>query len=324
MPTYYELLKIEKNASQNEIEAKLDDQYTKWRGLVTHHDPNVVDQAQQALALMEEMRSILLNPDKRATYDKAIASQREGLAGLADPDMILAANPMQGGGMAPPRPRQPRMDDERKLELDRTDAWLCQNPQCKKANQIGTQFCAKCGSQIGYECPKCGGLVELANKFCSFCGVDKQKHFNHVQQEVIQELQKEIARTSNDLNLAESNPLEYAKRHPAIVDQLNGCLSGFVFISLLGLGIAIGAASESAFLGAIIGLGLPLALIIIMSVEHKKSQVAKYAESTLKKNLRSQRDQLNVIKKAKYGDTNKALEAYQEEQRILDELNALV
>jgi len=302
MQTYYELLKVEKTANASEIEIKLDDQYTKWRGLVTHHDPQVVDQAQQALAMLEEMRTILLNPDKRSTYDTAIASQGEGMAGLADPDMILAANPMQGGGMAPPRPRQTMTDDKPKPELDRTDAWICTDPKCKKANQIGTQFCANCGKRIGCECPKCGKLVEISNKFCSYCGVNKAEHFSKSQTASIRELETEIGVKTEMLSLAETNPGQFAIRYHVGNKNSNGCLLSFVVILIMSVGIGIGAAAESAFLGIVLGIVAPVVIAVMMSNASKNKSVREYVENVLKPQIKTLRQQIKEIQKAKYGD----------------------
>jgi len=187
MPTYYELLKLGNTASQEEIEAKLDDQYTKWRSLVTHHDPEVVSQANQALQLLEEMRVVLLDPGKRADYDAAVASQQVGVAGLADPELIIAGNPVAVGGMVPPIRRDTR---QAAAPVDRTDAWIC--PNCDKANVIGTQFCAKCGTRIATNCPNCGSMAELSNKFCSSCGVDKEKSFTENQRSQIKDIEQRI------------------------------------------------------------------------------------------------------------------------------------
>ena len=174
MNNYYELLKVASDASHTEIETRLDDQYTKWRALVTHHDPNVVDQANQALNTLEEIRATLLDQDKRSAYDKILAQEQEKLGGLADPDIVIAQNPMRPV-MAPPRPRATATSIPHSTEVERTDAWICSNPKCRKANPIGTQFCTQCGKRIGIECPNCGVLTQGSNKFCENCGVNIQE-----------------------------------------------------------------------------------------------------------------------------------------------------
>ena len=53
MPNYYEMLKIAPTAETAEIEAVLDAQYEQWSNLVTHQDPKLQLQAQQALPASE-------------------------------------------------------------------------------------------------------------------------------------------------------------------------------------------------------------------------------------------------------------------------------
>lgn len=69
MPTYYEILKLPPTATQAEIESKADAQYNQWRRLVTHHDPNVVDEANRALRTLELVRNTLGNSVERSEYD---------------------------------------------------------------------------------------------------------------------------------------------------------------------------------------------------------------------------------------------------------------
>jgi ribosomal protein L40E len=191
MPNYYELLKLEPDASETEIESRLDDQYTKWRSLVTHHDTTVVSQANQALHTLEEIRTTLLNPQSRLTYNKVLASERENLGGLADPDIVLAQNPVNVG-MAPPRSRS-KPQASPSSEIERTDAWICS--KCKKVNPTNTRFCRACGHQIGIECPSCRALTQEINKFCENCGVNIKEsiEIKEEQARLAEKERKEIA-----------------------------------------------------------------------------------------------------------------------------------
>src|ERR1035437_4567587 len=87
MPTYYEIINVIPTAAQSEIELVLDAQYNKVRRLVTHQDPNVVNQANQALQLLEKIRTTLMDDGKRSAYDAAIgiSSNLGGLADLSTP-----------------------------------------------------------------------------------------------------------------------------------------------------------------------------------------------------------------------------------------------
>jgi curved DNA-binding protein CbpA len=139
MTNYYELLKLNSNASGAEIEERLDDQYAKWRSLVTHHDIDIVSQANQALNQLEEIRNTLMNSEKRKEYDRFLSQAQGTMAGLADPDVLIAQNPVTRI-MAPPRPSNMHFPASEQKEVERTDAWICTDPKCKKANPTGTQF----------------------------------------------------------------------------------------------------------------------------------------------------------------------------------------
>ena len=55
MSNYYEMLKISHAATKQEIQVAIDDRYDQCRMLVTHHDPNVVNQANMALQSLEKI-----------------------------------------------------------------------------------------------------------------------------------------------------------------------------------------------------------------------------------------------------------------------------
>ncbi len=166
MTTYYEILNVRSTATIAEIEAALDTQYNHWRRLVTHHDPNVVNEANQKLQVLEEARTALTNPAKRAAYDSAM-NLGGAIGGLADPQVriehpvVTASRPLTTPQPAP-GPAATRMD-----------AWVC--PKCQTPNPVNTQYCENCGSQIGVSCPSCNMLTRAAARFCSHCGVDVQK-----------------------------------------------------------------------------------------------------------------------------------------------------
>ena len=56
MSNYYEILNVPTTASTAEIQTAYEQQYDQWRRLVTHQDPNVVNQANQALKALETIR----------------------------------------------------------------------------------------------------------------------------------------------------------------------------------------------------------------------------------------------------------------------------
>ncbi|RIK22539.1 MAG: hypothetical protein DCC52_13660 [Chloroflexi bacterium] len=149
MANYYELLKVSPSASAQEISSAFDTQYEQWRRLVTHHDPNVVNQANQALQLLEQIRATLSDPAKRAAYDEGI--------GLRSP-------------MTPPAPRQmPGAAQPGSVAPTQPALWTC--PKCAKENPPNTRFCFNCGTQLVRACPECGQETSLvATGFCGNCG----------------------------------------------------------------------------------------------------------------------------------------------------------
>ena len=177
MPTYYEMLKLTPTATAVEIEAAIEAQYHQWRRLVTHHDPNIVNQATQALQTLETIRTTLTNAEKRAVYDAAIGISGP-VGGLADPEALLRAT-------APSPPPAPPAKSQTPVAVSQhPDAWIC--PKCHKANPIGTRFCNQCGQQLGRQCPKCQQWTEAAFAFCAFCG-ENMDTFSQRQEHEIQQ-----------------------------------------------------------------------------------------------------------------------------------------
>lgn len=204
MPTYYEILKVAPSASPAEIESALEERYNQVRRLVTHHDPNIVNQANQALAMLEQVRGTLTDSEKRAVYDAAIGVSGQAFGGLADPDALLAsaaasASPLAGFVNAPPSVKAVEQAVPPPHVAQRTDAWIC--PKCRTANVIGAQFCAKCGAKIGHPCPSCSHMAELTNPFCPHCGADKEAAYVKNQTAEINDLQGKIEQTNHQIEV---------------------------------------------------------------------------------------------------------------------------
>ncbi len=157
MSNYYEILQIRPDAPAPEIEAACDTQYNYWRRLITHHDPNMVNQANQTLQLLETIRATLTHPERRIVYD----AQLQGEHGMNDKigNTKMAAHP----GVMPPSPSLAS-------SLRRVDVWLCH--KCQTANVPGNTYCKQCGHTIGVHCPNCSMIVEASVAFCSHCGVN--------------------------------------------------------------------------------------------------------------------------------------------------------
>lgn len=157
---YYEMLGVSSSANGTEIEQAIDARYNQWRALVTHHDPKVVNQANQKLQKLETIRGTLTAANKRAVYDAGLGLNG-AIGGLADPEALLRNHaPMPNLAPAPAGI----------TTTARTDAWIC--PNCQTTNAIGKRFCIKCGAALGHDCPNCGKLIQTTSEFCSECGVN--------------------------------------------------------------------------------------------------------------------------------------------------------
>ena len=183
MPTYYEVLKIQPQATPSEIQTALDKEYNNWRRLITHHDPAIVEQANQSLRLLEQIRVTLTNPAARDVYDTALGLKGP-MAGLADPEAILRASPPTVFPVAQSMPPGESVKTT-------TEAWICR--KCHTPNRIGLKFCSKCGTQLGRECIKCNQMVSVGDAYCPYCGVDiAREQTRRAAQQQEMERQKEM------------------------------------------------------------------------------------------------------------------------------------
>jgi curved DNA-binding protein CbpA len=173
MANYYEYLEVQLDATTAEIQQALDAKYNQWRRLVTHHDPERAQQANQALIYIERIRGTLLDPSRRASYDASLFGTVGGtVGGLADPQ----SQPQPGfrtpavtpfGAPVPPPSQIPPQPSQ--VVIERIDAWIC--GKCNQANQIGHTYCKKCGATIGRVCANCNTVYETKASFCPSCGM---------------------------------------------------------------------------------------------------------------------------------------------------------
>lgn len=311
MINYYELLKLASNASSAEIEERLDDQYAKWRSLVTHHDVNIVSQANQALNQLEEIRNTLMNSEKRNEYDRFLAQAQGTMAGLADPDVLIAQNPVNRV-MAPPRPSNIHFPASEQKEVERTDAWICTDPKCKKANPTGTQFCAKCGKRIGVKCPNCNSLVEFSNKFCSNCGVNKEDNFKKLQSELLTDQQKRLLALQTELQDGQTDYTSIIRAHPELNKTAgSSCIGGLFGIGALMLSAIVGFSTESwaaFFIVLIILIGVFSLLSSIKVISNRKKSVSEYINGQLIPQIASTKEEISRIQNVKYGDESSMIQ----------------
>jgi len=164
MSNYYETLKISQSATSVEIQTAYETAYNYWRNLVNHHDPQMVQKANQTLMAIEQIRTTLSDPVKRANYDASLSIGSIG--GLADATAQPVATPM----ITPPTARSSAIPASMaQSNIAHSDSWSC--AKCYSVNAVGTRFCKKCGNQLGKDCPKCNTLLEASAQFCSVCGV---------------------------------------------------------------------------------------------------------------------------------------------------------
>ena len=210
MSTYYEALKLPLTASVAEIEVTIDAQYNYWRRLVTHHDPQTVQRANQALLSLEAVRSTLTDPLKRANYDAALGrTSGTTVSGLADPQ--LTASPLPSMSPPIPSPASTTVPSHPADSSERVDAWLC--PQCGKANPIKSMYCQSCGGVLGQVCQQCQTVYEAQAIFCPSCGETPERV------ERRHKLQAQIQRRQTELNSL-SGQTASAKSQTQLLDLL--------------------------------------------------------------------------------------------------------
>lgn len=269
--TYYEILKISPTASANEVQAAIDTQYDQWRRLVAHHNPEVVEQANQSLRILETIRATLTDPAKRAVYDASL-----NVGGLADPEAVIRMH-----GEPPPPPLKPAGSPG--LPGDRpVDAWVC--PQCGTISPRGTRFCSKCRAQIGIDCPKCKKLTLKSDPYCAECGADLREELEREQREklaqeaeatrlAIGRVQAQIQVEQNEIAKLEKLTTSFWSALSGGIGRRVGCLkrltASLVVIPMMLLPIllySVGTIGETTFfvllLGAwITGLYLTIAIL---------------------------------------------------------------
>lgn len=284
---YYEILNIQPTSPRAEIERSLDAQYNKLRQLVTHHDPNVVNQANLGLQTLEKIRSVLIDDGKRSAYDAAINSSAGNFVDpTSNPLMTnsLSASPMQGTSpQSAPRYLPPTQASGQRV-------WTC--PKCQSPNAVNSQFCKKCGESLASPCPECNSLVEKSSKFCTNCGV------NIVKAQQKKDWEKELARSQSELGIAKINAPILDKNLPelrksvvvnggwtvvAIIAGLTYLLSGFPGqlpgVNLTGLimtftgdmsYLSVGI-TDSAVVGAT--LAILVSIVVFLSIIKKISPI---------------------------------------------------
>jgi YD repeat-containing protein len=198
MSTYYEMLQIAPTATMTEIEAAYEMQYNQWRRLVTHHDPKIVNQANQTLQMLEQIRATLTDPVQRATYDAQIGLGGAA-GGLADPTAIHQG--VVSSPMTPPAPPPPLSSPSTAAAVAQPNPsapvqaglWACY--KCGTENPTNTKFCLKCGAQLVRKCPECNCDSSLvATGMCGTCGTSYELATRR------KELQKEIAKVQQEIN----------------------------------------------------------------------------------------------------------------------------
>lgn len=210
MNTYYDLLQILPEATKGEIQVAYEQQYNHWRHLVTHHDPDTVNRANQVLRQLEQAHATLADPAKREAYDAGIGLHGS-VGGIADPEAKSTEIPF-----TPPLAQaSEKRDDANKGQ--RMDAWMCS--KCYTANPVGTRFCKQCGQALGRECPKCGTLLEMNALHCSSCGVNIKNWLQEQERQRQQAQQLLVREVKGVLNQVDS--LVKQNRYGSAIDSLS-------------------------------------------------------------------------------------------------------
>lgn len=291
MSNYYEMLKVQPSASSQEIEAAIEQQYNQWRRLTTHHDPNVVNQSNQALALIDKIRQTLTDPARREVYDNAIGITGQQIGGIIDPDLLLQSIPT-GAPLAPPAPRAVAAPGPAAPgTVIRADVWVC--PKCQHPNAVGAQFCAKCGVKVGNQCPNCDKMTELANNFCPYCGVDKVKTYQNQRAQELKKAQNDLRDQQEQIEIyyAAANRLfayrDKSSQEAKAYDELRQGRLGLEFVLLFGV---VGYLIYLAIEGQIV-LGFAVLIVTAIIVMFFLSPI--FSRFSAKKKLKEKTDQIN-------------------------------
>ena len=169
------MLRIKPDATFAEIESAIESYYDQWRRLVTHHDPQFVEKANQALQTLNQIRATLLNPDKRGVYDAGLGL-KDTVSDLGLPETL-------------PLPR---------ASLPRTPAMPTSQPKIANCPQCGTgenpptaKFCVVCRTSLVQICPKCGEELRWHYANCSKCGANiEEEHQKQYRKEIEIETQR--------------------------------------------------------------------------------------------------------------------------------------
>lgn len=222
MSNYYETLKISQSATSVEIQTAYEAAYNYWRNLVNHHDPQMAQKANQSLMAIEQIRTTLLDPVKRADYDASLSIGSIG--GLADTLAQPVATPM----MTPPMARSSATSASMaQSNFVNSDSWSC--AKCYSINAVGTRFCKKCGNQLGKDCPKCNTLLEASAQFCSVCGTNIRDFEREVE---IKTAEAESLRIAEQRRLAQMEAvLGPVKKHADLASTMMGigCLASLCY-----------------------------------------------------------------------------------------------
>jgi len=183
MENYYEILSITPQANSEENTNSIGNHYNQVRRLINHHDPGVVNQANQALLVLEKMKVVLSDPLKKAEYNLSITTVGSLLDTftystnvLEQTNFIIGNTQNNLGGY-----------------VLGTDGWIC--PKCQQPNLKGALFCQYCSEAIGRICSDCMTHYESKVAFCPSGG--KSIEQAQKKSQLAQALQNKQIRKSN-------------------------------------------------------------------------------------------------------------------------------
>lgn len=199
MPNYYEYLQVEPFASDQEIQAALNQKYEQCKRLSTHDDPTVAQQANLALQSLEKIKDVLLIPDRRAVYDETL-----GLTpAVVDSPVISYAKPADEPEVSPVIMQGNELTAQTAPSVGITERLKCEN--CNSLNPVGTRFCLDCGNEICSPCPKCGTLYEKSKEYCPACGVSRQQYSEEQEKVRLEATERQKKEVQKSLSAAEAH-----------------------------------------------------------------------------------------------------------------------
>ncbi|MAU09040.1 MAG: hypothetical protein CL607_04400 [Anaerolineaceae bacterium] len=186
-PNYYDVLKIPRHATDQEVEVAFHELSDQLKSLVSTGSEFESAEASQQLQLVDDAYQTLQGEIRRKQYD----SQLDG----SDPDVLtpelsidkarkqtaITTTPSQNRtaycascGAHLPEKSMVCMNCGARAPQLVTSEMQC--PYCRSQVPAGSMTCLTCGEQVSRLCPQCGEAIALGEIICGRCGTNIQDY----------------------------------------------------------------------------------------------------------------------------------------------------